>query len=48
VISRDKLDPRDPDRYRSDGQDWERRCLRWDLASLSLDRQIEITSSVPI
>ncbi len=44
VISRDEVDPRDPDRYHSDGQDWERRCQRWDLASASLDRQIEITA----
>jgi nucleoside-diphosphate-sugar epimerase len=45
VISRDEVDTRDPDRYHSDGQDWERRCQRWDLASASLDRQIEITAS---
>jgi nucleoside-diphosphate-sugar epimerase len=44
VISRDEVDPRDPDRYHSDGQDWERRCQRWDLASAPLDRQIEITA----
>jgi len=44
VITRDELDPRDPDRYHSDGQDWERRCQRWDLASAPLDRQIEITA----
>jgi nucleoside-diphosphate-sugar epimerase len=44
VISRDEVDLRDPDRYHSDGQDWERRCHRWDLASASLDRQIEITA----
>lgn len=44
VISRDEVDPRDPDRYHSDGRDWERRCKRWDLASASLDRQIEITA----
>ncbi|WP_324667131.1 Nucleoside-diphosphate-sugar epimerase [Mycobacterium canetti] len=44
VISRDTVDPRDPDRYHSDGEDWERRCQRWDLASEPLDRQIEITA----
>lgn len=44
VISRDVVDPDDPDRYHSDGQDWERRCRRWDLASETLDRQIEITA----
>jgi len=44
VISREDVDPRDPDRYHSDGQDWEWRCQRWDLASVSLDRQIEITA----
>jgi len=44
VISRDEVDPRDPDRYYSDGLDWEKRCQRWDLASASLDRQIEITA----
>jgi nucleoside-diphosphate-sugar epimerase len=44
VISRGEMDPRDPDRYHSDGQDWERRCQRWDLASAALNRQIEITA----
>jgi nucleoside-diphosphate-sugar epimerase len=44
VISRDEVDPRNPDRYHSDGQDWERRCHRWDLASAPLDHQIEITA----
>jgi nucleoside-diphosphate-sugar epimerase len=44
VISRGEMDPRDPDRYHSDGQDWERRCQRWNLASAPLDRQIEITA----
>jgi hypothetical protein len=44
VISRDEVDPRDPDRYHSDGHDWEQRCRRWDLASAPLDRQIEITA----
>lgn len=44
VISRDKIDPCDPDRYHSDGQDWEKRCHRWDLASEPLERQIEITA----
>ena len=44
VISRDDVDLRDPDRYHSDGLDWERRCQRWDLATASLDRQIEITA----
>lgn len=44
VISRDEVDLRDPDRYHSDGQDWERRCQRWDLASASINRQIEITA----
>jgi nucleoside-diphosphate-sugar epimerase len=44
AISRNEVDPTDPDRYHSDGQDWERRCQRWDLASASLDRQIEITA----
>ncbi|WP_232065468.1 NAD-dependent epimerase/dehydratase family protein [Mycobacterium shinjukuense] len=44
VISRDEVDPGDPDRYHSDGQDWEWHCQRWDLASAPLDRQIEITA----
>ena len=44
VISRDEVDPREPDNYHSDGQDWEMRCQRWDFASVSLGRQIEITA----
>jgi len=44
VISRDEMELQDPDRYHSDGVDWERRCNRWDLASTSLDHQIEITA----
>ncbi|SON63238.1 hypothetical protein MSIMFI_04768 [Mycobacterium simulans] len=43
-ISRGEVDARDPDRYHSDGQDWDRRCQRWGLASAPLDRQIEITA----
>lgn len=44
VITRGEVDPRDADRYHSDGQDWERRCQTWGLASEPLDRQIEITA----
>ncbi|MCV7196608.1 NAD-dependent epimerase/dehydratase family protein [Mycobacterium angelicum] len=44
VITRGEVDPRDADRYHSDGQDWETRCQRWGLASLPLDQQIEITA----
>ena len=44
VITRGEVDPRDPDRYHSDGQDWEKRCQIWGLASATLDRQIEITA----
>lgn len=44
VISRGEVDPSDPDRYHSDGQDWQGRCRSWELASASLDRQIEITA----
>ncbi|UXA04234.1 NAD(P)-dependent oxidoreductase [Mycobacterium sp. SMC-2] len=44
VISRDEVDPRDPDQYHSDGQDWERHCQRWGFATAPLDRQIEITA----
>ena len=44
VITRGEVDPRDPDRYHSDGQDWDRRCQSWGLASAPLDRQIEITA----
>ncbi len=44
VITRGEVDPRDPDRYHSDGQDWEKRCGSWGLASAPLDHQIEITA----
>lgn len=44
AISRGEVDAHNPDRYHSDGQDWEQRCQRWGLASASLDRQIEITA----
>jgi len=44
VITRGEVDPRDPDRYHSDGQDWEMRCQRFGLTSEALDRQIEITA----
>ena len=44
VITRGEVDFQDPDRYHSDGQDWERRCRRWGLASASLEQQIEITA----
>jgi nucleoside-diphosphate-sugar epimerase len=44
VITRDDVDPRDPDRYHSDGQDWQQRCRSWDFASMPLGRQIEITA----
>ncbi|OBK96586.1 nucleoside-diphosphate sugar epimerase [Mycobacterium asiaticum] len=44
VITRDEVDPREPDRYHSDGNDWRCRCQTWDLASASLDSQIEITA----
>ena len=44
VITRGEVDPRDPDRYHSDGHDWEKRCQNWGLASAPLDRQIEITA----
>lgn len=44
AISRDEVDPREPDDYHSDGQDWEKRCQHWKLTSASLDRQIEITA----
>lgn len=44
VISRDEVDPRSPDRYHSDGQDWEKRCQSWALSSESLDSQIKITA----
>jgi nucleoside-diphosphate-sugar epimerase len=44
VISRDQVDPSAPDRYHSDGQEWERRCEGWGLASAPLDCQIEITA----
>ena len=44
VITRGEVDPRDPNRYHSDGEDWEKRCQRWGLASEFLDCQIEITA----
>ncbi|MHA7721910.1 NAD-dependent epimerase/dehydratase family protein [Mycobacterium sp. ML4] len=44
VITRDEVDPNDPDRYHSDSQDWDKRCASWDFASAPLDRQIEITA----
>ncbi|MBY0440525.1 MAG: NAD(P)-dependent oxidoreductase [Mycobacteriaceae bacterium] len=44
VIRRADVDPGDPDRYHSDGQDWERRCHRWGLVSTPLERQIDITA----
>jgi nucleoside-diphosphate-sugar epimerase len=44
VITRARVDPRNPDRYHSDGQNWEKYCLRNDFASMILDRQIEITA----
>ncbi len=44
AITRGEVDPRDPDRYHSDGRDWDRRCQKWGLASEPLDRQIEITA----
>lgn len=44
LITRGEVDPRDPDRYHSDGQDWERRCQSWGFASESLDHQIGITA----
>lgn len=44
VISRGEVDPRDPDRYHSDGQDWEFRCSRWGFRSTPLDLQVEMTS----
>lgn len=44
IISRGEVDPSNPDRYHSDGQDWAERCQRWDLTSAPLDAQIEITA----
>jgi nucleoside-diphosphate-sugar epimerase len=44
AISRGEVDPSHPDRYHSDGEDWERRCQRWDFTSAPLDKQIEITA----
>ncbi|SPM27984.1 NAD-dependent epimerase/dehydratase family protein [Mycobacterium terramassiliense] len=44
TITRGEVDPREPDRYHSDGVDWERRCQQWDLASAPLDRQIALTA----
>lgn len=44
AITRDEVNPSDPDRYHSDGQDWDKRCVSWDFPSTPLDRQIEITA----
>ncbi|MCV7408070.1 nucleoside-diphosphate sugar epimerase [Mycobacterium florentinum] len=43
-ISRDTVDAGNPDRYHSDGKDWESRCQKWQFGSVPLDRQIEITA----
>ena len=45
VITRGEVDPSDPDRYHSDGLDWESRCRRWGFTGAPLDRQIEITAA---
>lgn len=44
AITRSEVDPSDPDRYHSDGQDWEAHCSRWNLVSTPLDQQIEVTA----
>jgi nucleoside-diphosphate-sugar epimerase len=44
VITRGEVDPRDPDRYHSDGQDWDRCCQKWGFAGVPLDGQIELTA----
>ena len=43
-ITRGDIDPHDPDRYHSDGLDWEKLCQRWGLVSGQLDYQIAITA----
>ena len=43
-ITRNEVDTREPDRYHSDGQDWEKLGRKWGLATASLERQIEITA----
>ena len=44
IITRGDVDPRDADRYHSDGRDWERYCQRWGFVSTPLDHQIELTA----
>lgn len=44
TITRGEVDARDPDRYHSDGLDWESRCRGWGLVSAPLDAQIELTA----
>lgn len=44
MITRGEVDPRDPDRYHSDGQDWDRCCHTWGFAGVPLDGQIELTA----
>ncbi|BBY20993.1 hypothetical protein MSTO_11980 [Mycobacterium stomatepiae] len=43
-ISRDTVDAGNPDRYHSDGQDWESRCQKWQFDTVPLDGQVEITA----
>jgi hypothetical protein len=45
VITRGQIDHHDPDRYHSDGEDWEQRCRKWGLMIASLENQIEITAT---
>lgn len=44
MITRDPVDPRNPDHYHSDGREWESYSAAWGLAGEPLDRQIEITA----
>lgn len=44
VVTRDAIDLRSADHYHSDGEDWEMRCRRWNLATASLERQITISA----
>lgn len=44
TITREEVDPANPDEYHSDGRDWLARCAHWGLTPTPLDAQIELTA----
>lgn len=44
TITRDPVDPRDPDAYHSDGVQWTELTHRWSLIGATLDEQIALTA----